>query len=52
MSYFEKIFKQQVKDALKEMVANGEIFIDGTDIYLCEKEQSKALKTRLKVIKK
>ena len=52
MSYFEKIFKQQVKDAMKEMIANGEIFIDGNDIYLCDKEQSKGIRTELKVLKK
>lgn len=49
MSYFEKIFKQQVKDALKEMIANGEIFIDGKDIYLCDKEQSEDIRPDLKV---
>ena len=34
MSYFEKLFKKQVKDVIKEMVENNEIFIDGSDIFI------------------
>tara|TARA_Y100000114_G_scaffold48304_1_gene43973 strand:- start:231 stop:410 length:180 start_codon:yes stop_codon:yes gene_type:complete len=53
MSYFEKLFKKQVKDAIKEMVENNEIFIDGSDIFIHDgKISDETLRPNIELVSK
>jgi|TARA_E500000318_G_C3513579_1_gene193370 polyhydroxyalkanoate synthesis regulator phasin len=36
MSYFDSLFKERVKEVIKEMIKSGEIIIDNNEIFITD----------------